>query len=248
MSSEAGPPSLDPEAELRELKDYLGPGYDEARLRRSQEAVEAELQEMGDESTLYRESTAYLYDLTMFAMSGTKEPYLRDLARLVPQPAKLLDYGCGIGSDGLRLLEAGYDVSFADFANPSTDYLRWRLDRRGLRARVYDIDRDDLPSGFDLAYTFDVLEHVDDPFAFLRRLEGLSSAVLVNLLEPDEDEPEMHRHLPIRSLLRHAAARELRHYRIYHGRSHLLLYGSEPGGSMARLRGSLLLLGGRLRR
>jgi SAM-dependent methyltransferase len=248
VNTAASLPPLDPEAELQELKEYLGSEYDEASLRRSQEAVERELRELGDESTLYRKSTAYLYDLTMFAMSGTKEPYLRDLTGLVPPPAKLLDYGCGIGSDGLRLLEAGYDVSFADFANPSTEYLRWRLDRRGLRARVFDLDRDDLPGGFGLAYSFDVLEHVEDPFGFLARLEELSSAVLVNLLEPDDEEPAMHRRLPIRALVRHALALDLRLYRVYHGRSHLLLYRSDPGGVAARVRGPLLLLGGRLRR
>ena len=92
-------------------------------------------------------------------MTGTKLPYLRELARHVPPGSRLLDYGCGIGSDGLLLLEAGYRVEFADFDNPSTEFLRWRLERRGLDAPVHDLDKE-VPDGFDAAYAFDVIEHV----------------------------------------------------------------------------------------
>ena len=111
-----------------------------------------------DEGRFYRESRAYLYNLTAFAMTGTKLPYLELLTRLVPPGSRVLDYGCGIGSDGLLLLAAGYEVEFADFDNPSTEYLRWRLQRRGLSAPVHDIDGV-VPGGFDLAYAFDVIEH-----------------------------------------------------------------------------------------
>src|SRR4051794_15675407 len=121
--------TVDPEREQAELEQYLGEDYDHARLVRWQEAVDEELAQTGDEQLLYRSSRMYLYNLTAFAMTHTKEPYLRDLTALVPSGARLLDYGCGIGSDGLLLLEAGYGVGFADFANPSVEYLRWRLRR-----------------------------------------------------------------------------------------------------------------------
>src|SRR4051794_31116512 len=172
----------------------------------------------------------YLYNLTVFAMSRTKEPYLADLTDLVPPGARVLDYGCGIGSDGLALLEAGYEVGFADFANPSVEYLRWRLRERGFDARVFDLDASPPPAGWDAAFSFDVIEHVDDPFVFLGRLEELAAMVVVNFLEPAPHEPDIHQHeLPIAALLDHAARRRLRRYRVYHGRSHLVLYGSRPG-------------------
>jgi SAM-dependent methyltransferase len=218
--------ATDPERELDELKEYLGDAYDHGRIERWQDAVNDELAEIGDEQRLYRESQAYLYNLTAFAMSGTKSPYLATIARHMPPGSRLLDYGCGIGSDGLRLTEAGYDVTFADFDNPSVEYLRWRLRRRGHDAAVLDLDRDE-PSGFDLAYAFDVIEHVDDPLDFLARMERAAGRVLVNLLEddPDEDEPH-HRPLPIGRLLRHAMTRGLVSYGVHHGRSHLILYES----------------------
>jgi SAM-dependent methyltransferase len=225
--------AIDPDRELAELKEYLGDSYDHARLQRYEEAVDEELAEVGDESTLYRTSQMYLYNLTAFAMSRTKEPYLADLTDLVPAGSRVLDYGCGIGSDGLLLLEAGYEVGFADFANPSTDYLRWRLARRGLDAPIYDLDSAPPEPGWDAAYSFDVIEHVDDPFAFLATLERLSSLVAVNFLEPLPDEPDVHHELPIPALLRHAADRRLRRYRIYHGRSHLVLYEGRPGSRLS---------------
>jgi SAM-dependent methyltransferase len=196
-----------------------------------------------DEATHYRTSEAYLYDLTVFAMSETKLPYLRDLTQLVPPPARVLDYGCGIGSDGLRLLEAGYDVSFADFDNPSIEYLRWRLRERGIAAHIYDLDGE-APGLHDAVYAFDVIEHVPDPYTFLQRLEDCGELVCVNLLrERPEEAIALHRTLPVGRLLAHAACRRIVRYRRYHGRSHLVFYRA----GRAPLRSALALAGGRLR-
>ena len=231
------------ERELRELREYLGDGYDHSRLEGSAQAVQAERERLGSDDELYRRSHAYLYDLTVFAMSETKRPYLGVLRRHVAPGARLLDYGCGIGSDGLRLSEEGYEVAFADFDNPSTRYLRWRLARRGLEAPVYDLDRDELPQDFDAAYSFDVIEHVEDPFAFLGRMESCARLVMANfLIDEDEGGNPLHRDLPLEALLTRAASGRLLHYGRYHGRSHLVLY--DPRSS-ARLRSRARLWGGR---
>lgn len=232
------------ERELDELREYLGPDYDHPLLEGSAGAVQEEREQLGGEEELYRGSHAYLYDLTVFAMSDTKRPYLDVLCRHMPPGSRLLDYGCGIGSDGLTLLEQGYEVAFADFDNPSTRYLRWRLRRRGLEAKIYDLDRDELPAaGFDAAYSFDVIEHVDDPFAFLRGLERAARMVLVNfLVDEDEHDNALHRELPLGALLSHAASLALRHYGVYHGRSHLVLYEARAG---TRLRSRATLWRGR---
>lgn len=232
--------------ELAELQDYLGEDYDERLLQGHQQAVDAEEHAAADELTFYRTSRAYLYDLTVFAMSGTKRPYRSMVRRLTPPGARLLDYGCGIGSDGLRLRAAGYDVSFADFANPSTDYLRWRLARRGLDAPVHDVERD-VPGGHDLVYCFDVLEHVDDPFGLLARLESLADLVVVNLLEPTADDVHVHKPLPVRALLDHILARGLVSYRLHHGRSHLVAYRGRPATARERVGGRMRIARDRLR-
>jgi 2-polyprenyl-3-methyl-5-hydroxy-6-metoxy-1,4-benzoquinol methylase len=238
-----------PERERGELREYLGADYDEGRLRRWREILEEEMAEIGDEPTLYRTSDAYLYNLTAFAMTGTKIPYLRALKRRLPPGSSLLDYGCGIGSDGLLLLEAGYRVAFADFDNPSTRYLRWRLAQRGLTAPVYDLDRDAVPTGFDAAYAFDVIEHVDDPWRLLAEMESRARMIAVNLLEDDPSETSLHRTLPIEELTARAARMRLLSYsRHYGGRSHLVLYVPEDTHGLQRLRSRAIRARGRIGR
>ncbi|MBV9933179.1 MAG: methyltransferase domain-containing protein [Actinobacteria bacterium] len=209
--------------ELEELRAYLGPDFRWHNLFTHGHGVEAELAAVGDEAALFRTSTAYLYDLTVFSMSGTKDPYLAEVRSVVAPGARVLDYGCGIGSDGLQLLEAGYDVSFADFDNPSTRYLRWRLERRGHHAPVYDVDGD-VPGGFDAAFSFDVIEHVPDPVAFLHELEKRARIVVVNLLEPAPGDTHLHHDLPVAELLAYVRTQRLRSHRVHHGRSHLVVY------------------------
>jgi GT2 family glycosyltransferase/2-polyprenyl-3-methyl-5-hydroxy-6-metoxy-1,4-benzoquinol methylase len=234
--------------DLDELREYLGDAYDDALLRGHAAAVDAEEHGADDETTFYRTSQMYLYDLTVFAMSGTKLPYLRALTRAVPRGSRVLDWGCGIGADGVRLIDRGYDVSFADFDNPSVKYLRWRLAHRGLDADVFDIEHDDIPTGFDAAYSLDVIEHVEDPFAFLDELERRAAVVMVNFLEPTPDDTHLHKPLPITALLDHAARRGLVHYRRYHGRSHLVVYRTGVTSPARRARSAIERVAGRYAR
>ena len=179
-------------------------------------------------------------------MTGTKLPYLDELVRHVPPGARLLDYGCGIGSDGLMLLEAGYRVEFADFDNPSVAFLRWRLERRGFDAPVHDLD-EHVPSGFDAAFAFDVIEHVPDPFAFLGEMEQRAGLVEVNLLAPVPFDQDLHHELPIPELLKHAARRRLVSYRLLYCRSHLVVYRPDPATPLGRVLGLARIAAGRVR-
>jgi SAM-dependent methyltransferase len=236
---------VDPVREEAELRAYLGDAYDHRRLVEYHSQLEEELARVGDEGRFYRTSEGYLYNLTAFAMTPTKAPYREALQSLVPPGARVLDYGCGVGSDGLALLEAGYRVAFADFDNPSTRYLRWRLERRGLAAGVYDLDRAPPPSGFDLAFAFDVVEHADDAVALLEEMEARADVVLVNLLDPVPGETALHRELAVDELLARAARRRVRHYGVHHGRSHLVAYSAAPASGFGRLRSRLRLAAGR---
>jgi SAM-dependent methyltransferase len=245
--SRPAPLRHDPEREEAELKAYLGDDYSRERLEHHRDLLDQEVTEAGDEHKLYRTSQAYLYDLTVFAMSGTKLPYLETLRSLVAPGARILDYGCGLGSDGLLLLEAGYRVEFADFDNPSTAYLRWRLRQRGLDAPVHDLDRE-VPGGFDAAYSFDVIEHVQDPFGFFGERERRAALVEVNLLEYEPHEQQLHYELPIRDILVYAARRKLEHYRIHYGSSHLVAYQPDRAGSARVARNLAVIARERARR
>lgn len=227
-----------PQRERAELETYLGKRFDANKLEQWEQTLEDEYAEVGDEQRFYRTSEAYLYNLTAFAMTGTKLPYLEEVVRVTPPEGRVLDYGCGIGSDGLVLAEMGFRVGFADFDNPSTRYLRWRLARRGIEAQFHDLDVAGPPEGFDTAYAFDVIEHVDDPHSFLAELEQRAKVVIVNLLEPAPGETALHRELPIPSLLRRAERGRVLRYRIHHERSHLMTYAPKRDrGLLGRLRG-----------
>jgi SAM-dependent methyltransferase len=219
-------PIISTSREEQELRDYLGNRFDRSRLERWQEQLEEEARAVGDEAALYRTSEAYLYNLTAFAMTGTKVPYVEAVRSAVAPGGRVLDVGCGIGSDGLALLEAGLRVEFADFDNPSTRYLRWRLEQRGLRAPVHDLDAGRLPEGFDLAYAFDVLEHVEDPLGLLDAMERSAGLVCVNLLtDAGDDDSVLHHRLPVRRIAWRARRRGLVLDRRFHGRRvRLLIY------------------------
>jgi SAM-dependent methyltransferase len=237
--------SFRPAREEDELRRYLGEGFEIERLWHYDEQLEEEFAGCGDEATFYRTSAGYLYNLTAFAMTGTKLPYLDELVRAVPPGSRVLDYGCGIGSDGLMLLEAGYRVEFADFDNPSTRYLRWRLEHRGLSAPVHDLSLE-VPGGFDAAYAFDVIEHVADPFVFLGEMERRAQLVEVNFLEPEPIDTALHHDLPVAALLRHVSRHRLRRYRFLYDRSHLVLYTAGEAGAGAQMAGRARICAGRV--
>ncbi|MHB1853786.1 MAG: hypothetical protein ACYCS2_01860, partial [Acidimicrobiales bacterium] len=47
-----------------------------------------------------------------------------------------------------------------------------------------------------------------------------------NFLEPDPDDTHLHHRLPLAALMDHAESAGLLRYRLYHGRSHFVVYRS----------------------
>jgi hypothetical protein len=81
---------------------------------------------------------------------------------------------------------------------------------------------------------------VPDAFAFLHEMEQRAGLVVVNFLEPEPGDQDLHHDLPIRELLDYVARRRLRRYALLHRRSHLVLYepqaASWPARQLHRLR------------
>ena len=242
---------LSPAREQAELEEYLGERFDLRRLQQYELELEREFAACGDEAAFYRSSEAYLYNLTAFAMTRTKLPYLHELIRA--RRARRRGSSTTAAASAPTASRCSRPATRSSSPTsptraPSTCAGAWP--RRGLAAPIYDLDIE-VPGGFDAAYAFDVIEHVDDPFAFLGEMERRADVVVVNLLEPEPGRARA------RQSPRAADRRDLRDARStgacaptrsHHGRSHLIAY--EPGSApaLARLRGRLAILVARARR
>lgn len=88
-----------------------------------------------------------------------------DFARFVPQGGRILDVGCGNG-DFLSLARArGYTVQGIDVSASSVRLCR----TRGLEVLQGTLLEVPLSTGFDVVTLWDVIEHVPNPVAVVRR-------------------------------------------------------------------------------
>jgi SAM-dependent methyltransferase len=112
---------------------------------------------------------------------------------------RLLEPACGTGRLMVELAARGYQMSGLDLSQPSLDYLRRRLARRGLRASVLHADMADfhLSKPVDAAYsTFDGFRHLLTEQAARRHLECVVESLRpggiyvlgFHLLPPDASE------------------------------------------------------------
>jgi SAM-dependent methyltransferase len=95
---------------------------------------------------------------------------------LGPPPRRVLDVGCGLGSYGRGLLAEGYDWMGAEVNPDDCD----RLAQLGLPHRR--VDGRTLPfadGAFAAALCLEVLEHVEEPRAFLREIARVAPAQLI---------------------------------------------------------------------
>ncbi len=88
-----------------------------------------------------------------------------------PPPARVLDVGCGGGEFLKAASEAGYRATGIDVSVAAVAACR----SRGLDARAGDFLRVDLGERFDLVTMWDVVEHLREPAAFVRRARELLS-------------------------------------------------------------------------
>jgi glycosyltransferase involved in cell wall biosynthesis len=216
-------------AELCELRRYLGERYDSARLVYSSERPQVKASsgtQSESEGPSESEGTddERLFDYAGQALAGTTDHALSLLQHQLPPGSRVLEYGCGIGSHGLRLAQAGYSVQFADHPGAPLTYLRWRLADRGLLLPVYELGLDELPSDLDFAVCLDAAGPGRDPVVLLNQLEQVAPMVALGFFaEAQGSSPRPS--VPVELL----AARS--------GRSRLVARHELPGGSLMLLYG-----------
>lgn len=130
---------------------------------------------------LDRRTTAIQRHDNLFAVGPSQSEGSGELAALLrrhlgPPPRRLIDVGCGFGSYGRGLLADGYDwigaeVNAADCAE---------LARVGLPHRHIDGRTLPFPDGdFDAALCIEVLEHIEEPRAFLAEIRRVAPRQLI---------------------------------------------------------------------
>jgi hypothetical protein len=121
-------------------------------------------QTLQERECFFRQTPYYLSNLVIWHESGHRPPYVAEALPLLRhfQARTLCDFGCGIGSDGLQFVEAGYQVLFCEFDNPASRFLHWRLQQRHLQSPL--IEPADLPraGAFDALWAMDVFDHLPD--------------------------------------------------------------------------------------
>ena len=120
---------------------------------------------MGHQDSYYRQNEAYAEHLANWD-PALYSKYADALKPLKPA-ARVLDIGCGVGQVVARLQAAGFETHGVDVSEPNIERAR----KVSGRCQLYDGKK--LPFAdqhFASAGALNVLEHVDEPEAFIREL------------------------------------------------------------------------------
>src|SRR5947207_7977288 len=86
---------------------------------------------------------------------------------------KVLEIGCGLGTDGAQFAKAGADYTGIDLTEASIELARKRFELSGLKGEFRVADAEKLDFGaetFDLVYSHGVLHHTPDTAAAVREI------------------------------------------------------------------------------
>ena len=89
---------------------------------------------------------------------------------------KVLEIGCGIGTDSINFARAGADVTVVDLSDESLELCKRRFDVYGLKARFFLGDAEQLSQvvpveKYDLVYSFGVIHHTPRPERVMEQIK-----------------------------------------------------------------------------
>ena len=124
---------------------------------------------------------------------------------------KVLEIGCGLGTDGAQFAEAGADYTGVDLTEAAVELARKRFEMFGVPGNIQTADAEQLQfddNSFDLVYSHGVLHHTPDTAKAIREIHRVlrpGGRAMVMLYHRDS-----YNYLINISLLRRAGAHLLR--------------------------------------
>jgi SAM-dependent methyltransferase len=103
------------------------------------------------------------------------EPHIPGFAQFDRWRGKrVLEVGCGIGTDAVNFARAGADYTGVELSEASLALARQRFGVFGLNGRLLQANAEELvshvePASFDLVYSFGVIHHTPSPDAVVRQ-------------------------------------------------------------------------------
>lgn len=97
------------------------------------------------------------------------EPHIPRFAEFERWKGKrVLEVGCGIGTDAINFARAGARLTVVELSGESLNLCRQRFETFGLEARFYQANVEELSAGvpiepYDLVYSFGVVHHTPNP-------------------------------------------------------------------------------------
>lgn len=91
---------------------------------------------------------------------------------------KVLEIGCGIGTDSINFARAGAELTCVELSNKSLDLCKKRFQEYGLKARFVLCNAEELSDfikneQFDLIYSFGVIHHSPNPYEIMKKVKDL---------------------------------------------------------------------------
>lgn len=155
------------------------------------------------------------------------EPHIPGFAQFDRWKGKrVLEVGCGIGTDAANFARAGADYTGVELSDKSLEIARQRFDVLGLEGRFVGCNAEELASHvtgpFDLVYSFGVIHHTPDQRAVVEQIRRVISpdgefrmmlyatnSWKTAMIEAGFDQPEAQSGCPIATTYTEETVREL---------------------------------------
>ena len=206
---------------LRELAEYFGMSPAEARracegaLADSKREWNAAARQTPDQVVDFYDNTqSYIFEhIWWHAVNAEKNSANVVIANYALQSgaSAYLDFGSGVGANGILFARHGFSVTLADVSRTMLDFARWRFERRGLQAEYVYLREEPLPGGrFDIVTAVDVFEHLLTPATEIRQIAAalkVGGVMVFNICAGADPERPMHilktKYPVLRALRRH---------------------------------------------